>query len=343
MDRRSAKTATRQTRSKATFHVTKLQIRRQEETPTIKQRIAEAQKTGFLDLRHQGLTQIPQQALKLSHLRILLLGNNQLRSLPPNFDRLFPTLTYLDLSNNRLSFVPPTLVNLDQLQILDLEGNHNNTNNESLTLPAAFRPLLGDRLAVFLEPVDTADVEVELENRLHLELLNRRGWMEDVGAHGREQETDPDAALNVRMASRPEFIIFLNRLEKMERPELERALRQQFSDVDFPKYLVRRYHDEAIAILTNAEAQRSRKRLQRQHTSTQLRSHNPEQVRDKHDRQTTEALDEDDNVEAFEKRIEKRNRTHVARRVKERTVKSRIQLGRRWKDEKRQTSFSFLD
>ncbi|KAJ3085650.1 Leucine-rich repeat-containing protein 57 [Quaeritorhiza haematococci] len=339
MDRRSARTATRQTRSKATFHVTKLQIRRREETPTIKQRIAEAQKTGFLDLRHQGLTQIPQEALKLLNLRILLLGNNQLRSLPPNFDRIFPALTYLDLSNNRLSFVPPTLVNLDQLQILDLEGNHNNADNGWLTLPAAFRPLLADRLAVFLEPVDTADVEVELENRLHLELLNRRGWMKDVGAHGREKETDPDAALDVLTTSRPEFIVFLNRLEKMERPELERALRQQFRDVDFLKYLERRYHDEAVAILAKSEAQRSWKRLQRQHT--QLRRHNPDQIQDEYERQPTD--DEDDNVEAFEKKIEKRNGTHVARRVKERTVKSRIQLGRRWKDEKQQTYFYFFD
>ncbi|RKO85069.1 hypothetical protein BDK51DRAFT_38528 [Blyttiomyces helicus] len=67
-------TAQRQTRTKATFVATQKAVAGPEEdTPTVRQRLAEARKTGVLDLRHLGLSQIPVDATKLAGLTALLL------------------------------------------------------------------------------------------------------------------------------------------------------------------------------------------------------------------------------------------------------------------------------
>ncbi len=110
-----------------------------------------------LDLSNAKITQIPDEVLELTHLKILNLkwnkiqkslahivffsnltwldlSNNQLSTLPDSFSNL-SNLTWLDLSNNRLSTLPESITNLFNLTTLDL------SNNRLSTLPNSFSNL----------------------------------------------------------------------------------------------------------------------------------------------------------------------------------------------------------
>ncbi|KAF7068777.1 hypothetical protein CFC21_074509 [Triticum aestivum] len=57
------------------------------------------------------------------HMRMLCLGNDDLSRLPYYEIRKFTSLTYLDLSFNKLGFIPKELCSLANLEHLDLSGN----------------------------------------------------------------------------------------------------------------------------------------------------------------------------------------------------------------------------
>ncbi|KAI9202319.1 uncharacterized protein BJ171DRAFT_514707 [Polychytrium aggregatum] len=139
----SHKHGTRPTRTKATNLASSQAVDPNSDTPTVRQRIAEARRSGLLDLRSLNLTSIPPEACKLQNATHVLLGSNNIRTIPVDLHKMFPNLEALDLSSNRLSSIPPGLAMLDDLEILDLEGNPDLSEN----LPPAFGPL-EDRVAI---------------------------------------------------------------------------------------------------------------------------------------------------------------------------------------------------
>ncbi len=81
------------------------------------------------------LTALPNEITQLSRLRILICDNNQIHSLPPNFDNL-SNLWYLSLRTNQLSNLPLAIANLTGLQVLWL------ADNNLRTLPPSFTKLI---------------------------------------------------------------------------------------------------------------------------------------------------------------------------------------------------------
>ncbi|KAJ3299352.1 hypothetical protein HK104_009204 [Borealophlyctis nickersoniae] len=142
-----ARTGQRTTRSKATFAATqKSRADPAEDTPTVRQRLAEARKTGLLDLRGVGIAQLPVDAIKLN-LTALLLGNNKFTTIPSNLPSQYPHLAYLDFSQNRIQSIPNSLSDLQDLEVLDLEGNTELPDQ----LPTSFHPLIDSgKLAVLM-------------------------------------------------------------------------------------------------------------------------------------------------------------------------------------------------
>lgn len=141
-------TGTRATRTKATFAPPQLPTDAKEDTPLIRQRISEARRTNFLDLRNLSLRSIPLEALKLDSLTHLLLGNNQITLIPSDLNKTYPNLRVIDFSHNKITTVPSTLSDLCDMEILDIEGNLVNP-----TLPSAFGPLR-TKVLIFQVPVE---------------------------------------------------------------------------------------------------------------------------------------------------------------------------------------------
>lgn len=74
MQTTAPRAGTRKTRSKATYAATKKTgAAPEEDTPTVRQRLAEARRSGVLDLRGLNLANIPVDAEKLSKISALLL------------------------------------------------------------------------------------------------------------------------------------------------------------------------------------------------------------------------------------------------------------------------------
>jgi hypothetical protein len=81
-----------------------------------------------------GLTALPEEALELSGLAALLLGRNELTTIPRNLESHFPNLIYLDLSNNSqlaTPSLPSSLGDLDSLRLVDMTGNYYSSSSES--------------------------------------------------------------------------------------------------------------------------------------------------------------------------------------------------------------------
>ena len=76
----------------------------------------------ILDLKHQGLTEIPIEIFQLSNLTELRLGYNQIKVISPEIGQL-TNLTRLRLGNNQVSVIPTEIEQLTNLTILSLVNN----------------------------------------------------------------------------------------------------------------------------------------------------------------------------------------------------------------------------
>ncbi|MBF0550942.1 MAG: leucine-rich repeat domain-containing protein [Deltaproteobacteria bacterium] len=118
--------------------------------------IIQAKRSGWvrLDLSSQGISELPNEIIGLTNLRVLHLDNNRLSSLPESIGRLtnlqkldlafnrfnslpesigrLAILQELYLRHNQLSSLPGSIGQLTNLQNLDLEGNQLNTLPESI-------------------------------------------------------------------------------------------------------------------------------------------------------------------------------------------------------------------
>jgi internalin A len=89
---------------------------------TLTKAIKEASRTGELNLRGKGLTELPLEVCELVNLRSLSLSDNELAALPSEIGRLIE-LKSLEVSNNRLKSLPPEIRNLTKLSSLDISHN----------------------------------------------------------------------------------------------------------------------------------------------------------------------------------------------------------------------------
>ena len=76
----------------------------------------------ILDLKHQGLIEIPIEIFQLSNLTELRLGYNQIKVISPEIGQL-TNLTRLRLGNNQVSVIPAEIEQLTNLTILSLVNN----------------------------------------------------------------------------------------------------------------------------------------------------------------------------------------------------------------------------
>lgn len=89
------------------------------------------QRVRALDLRHKQLEQLRLPG-RLPELEVLLLGDNQLRSLPPEIFQL-KQLKTLDLAVNYLNYLPPEMGNFEGLESLFLHFNNLSAIPESVS------------------------------------------------------------------------------------------------------------------------------------------------------------------------------------------------------------------
>ncbi|VUZ53076.1 unnamed protein product, partial [Hymenolepis diminuta] len=78
----------------------------------------------ILSFNNKDLIEIPRNILYLNQLNLLSLNGNHIRTLPDEFYKAFPQLTWLDLRCNELEFISRAVVNLSNLKNL-LIGNNN--------------------------------------------------------------------------------------------------------------------------------------------------------------------------------------------------------------------------
>ncbi|KAJ3410768.1 hypothetical protein HDV05_003270 [Chytridiales sp. JEL 0842] len=118
-----------------------------EDSPTVRQRLAEARRSGCLDLSGQNLSMLPEGVLELEGLRTMLLGSNNFTSVPANLALNFPQLLYLDLSSNKISSIPSNLADLPDIRIIDFSGN---ADLDGSKVPPSFGPRAHE-VAVFVD------------------------------------------------------------------------------------------------------------------------------------------------------------------------------------------------
>ncbi|KNC98292.1 uncharacterized protein SPPG_06688 [Spizellomyces punctatus DAOM BR117] len=353
-----ARSGQRETRTKATFAATKKTgAGPEEDTPTVRQRLSEARKTGVLDLRGLNLGNIPVDAEKLQNLSALLLGENRLTSIPADLPSIFPRLTYLDLSFNKIQSVPNVLVDLQDLEVLDLEGNQDIPSQ----LPTAFRPLVEKgKLAVLRGEPDFSPSDVLNEESFaaesEVEEVQEEGkpepaWRKDYydtddeadheeGGYEDDIEdqdsldnkdtrsvTSIDSNLSDGLSTdnlRVEFKLFIHRVEDLEEGDtLEARFRRRWGTGDpvFVRYISKRYRAEAGKPATHGLAGGRRK--DRKNREGESRD---SEVDDDHDRGSAS--------EEEERPLKGRNakrQVEYARKEKERSVKQGVKAGRKTK------------
>ncbi|KAJ8309184.1 hypothetical protein KUTeg_014058 [Tegillarca granosa] len=117
----------------------------------IKQHIETAQKTGACQLCKLGLKEFPEDLHKLTkNLRTLDLSENKLTELPPVIGS-FSLLKNVGISHNKLERLPEELGNLKKLESLSLESNSITALPASFVNLAALRTLnlSSNKLTVF--------------------------------------------------------------------------------------------------------------------------------------------------------------------------------------------------
>ncbi|KAJ3147969.1 hypothetical protein HDU89_005043 [Geranomyces variabilis] len=276
----NSKSGGRYTRTKATFAASKKSnAAPEEDTPTVRQRIGEARKSGVLNLRGLNLPALPIAAENLNNLSALLLGQNRLTAVPNNLPTLFPNLTYLDLSWNKISSVPAALAELDGLEVLDVEGN----SELSTTLPPTMRRLIDNgKLAVLtgteritLNDIrDAGESESEEESGTE-EQTEQAAWRKDYydtddeaeaeeGGYADENSSNEDTGsgndddeegLHTNMAGlsvhaetlNDEFSLFMHRIIALESDALENGFRKRWRAAEpvFVRYIAKRYAADA--------------------------------------------------------------------------------------------------
>ncbi|CAG0916704.1 unnamed protein product [Notodromas monacha] len=108
----------------------------------LKDHIANAQKTGILQLAQRKLTNVPPEVLELSaNLKTLDLSQNKLKDIPPQFGSL-KTLRNLNVSENKLESLPDELGSLIKLESLMASKNHLKSLPNSLSNWKALRKLI---------------------------------------------------------------------------------------------------------------------------------------------------------------------------------------------------------
>lgn len=86
------------------------------------------QRLPFLDLKDNGLTEIPGEIFELTHLHTLNLSNwhsedRKIKNLPEDIKKL-KNLQHLDLGGNELKYLPAGITEIRNLRELDLSGNY---------------------------------------------------------------------------------------------------------------------------------------------------------------------------------------------------------------------------
>ncbi|ORY30485.1 hypothetical protein BCR33DRAFT_772169 [Rhizoclosmatium globosum] len=142
----------------------------QQDSKTVRQRVAEARRSAFLDLSSLNLSLLPEDVWDLDNLRALLLyvscfshfptksthphslpfktsGNNNFTAVPPNLANAFPQLQYLDMSQNQISHLPSNLSDMQDILVLDFSDNEGLAGS---ALPPAYGPIR-HRVAVFVD------------------------------------------------------------------------------------------------------------------------------------------------------------------------------------------------
>ncbi|KAJ3307572.1 hypothetical protein HDU76_004529 [Blyttiomyces sp. JEL0837] len=223
-----------------------------EDTPTVRQRVQEAKKSGILDLSGLQLSMVPEDVWDIEFLKVFMIGNNNFTSVPSNLVESFPKLLYIDLSRNQISSVPSVLSELEDLLVLDLSGN---PSLEGVQLPPSFGPIR-DRVAIFVDNEEVADkggedgfenvtiedgaVAMSTDDEEEGEDGEGEDDNEAVEAEYSTQRKQRDFAEDVALESRR----FFRRLEMLEdHDELESNFKRMLAarDVTFIKYLHRRY------------------------------------------------------------------------------------------------------
>ncbi|XP_059163717.1 leucine-rich repeat-containing protein 57-like isoform X2 [Physella acuta] len=101
----------------------------------LKQHIETAQKTGACQLRHLNLKEVPEELQRLSkNLRTVDLSDNKISVLPPWFVT-FASLKNLTISNSKLVSLPEDFGQLKKLEVINL------SNNSLTKLPKSFSNL----------------------------------------------------------------------------------------------------------------------------------------------------------------------------------------------------------
>ncbi|KAJ3008268.1 hypothetical protein HKX48_008672 [Thoreauomyces humboldtii] len=337
----SGKGGTRYTRTKSTFQASKkTNAGAEEDTPTVRQRISEARKTGVLNLRGLDLANLPVAAEKLENLSALLLGQNRLAQVPNGLASFFPSLTYLDLSGNRISSWG-NLADLSDLEVLDLEANPELSINQ---IPSTLRRLADvGKLAIIVgdanvtaRDVAGADGTTSESDGNGEDNAEEPAWRKDyydTDDEAEEEEggyADGDASDDDNRSDRSlesnvsdvqmvenlqtEFGLFIHRIADLDNDTILGAFRRRWKagDGTFVRYVAKRYAADAGKAVTRGIVG-SRKK-DRRTTGEESASR-------------TVTDDEEESTRPIKDKNAKKQ-IHYARQDKERAVKTDIKAGR---------------
>ncbi|KAJ3069212.1 hypothetical protein HDU98_007722 [Podochytrium sp. JEL0797] len=150
-----------------------------QDSKTVRQRVSEAKRSGFLDLSNLNLSLLPEDAWDLTNLHALLLGHNQFTQVPPNLANVFPHLQYLDMNHNEVTSIPSILADMESLLVLDFSQNEGLAGSQ---VPSAFGPIR-HKVAVFIDDESVEFVEPGSVRRV-------RGGSEEVESDDNERDDD---------------------------------------------------------------------------------------------------------------------------------------------------------